>query len=119
MVFQLRSLQAHYIEWKRKYYHNCWPGKNMQRCGCKVQSYNGKEWSGSHATHSWQMFDLSKNKLHWNQKTKYNVILRAGSAHRGRRWMRSLSSSCLVQPGEESVYHGNTSPGQILSICSA
>jgi hypothetical protein len=27
-------------------------------------------WSKSHATHSWHMFYLSKNKLHWNQKTK-------------------------------------------------
>jgi hypothetical protein len=46
-------------------------------------------------------FCLSKNKLHWNQKTKNNVILSVGSVHCIQWCMHSLFSSCLMQPGEE------------------
>jgi hypothetical protein len=39
------------------------------------------ERSESHAIHSWYMCYLSKNKLHWNQKTKNNVILSVGNVY--------------------------------------
>jgi hypothetical protein len=73
----------------------------------------------SHVTHSWHMSYLSKNKLHWNQKTKNNVILSVENVHRVHRCMHSLFSSCLMQPGEELLCHGNGSPDEILSICLA
>jgi hypothetical protein len=50
-----------------------------------------------------------------NQKRK--VILRVGNVHRVQRCMYSLFSSCLMQPGEEFLCHGNGSPDEILSIC--
>jgi hypothetical protein len=74
-------------------------------------------WSESHATDSWHMFYLLKKKLHSNQKTKNNVILSVGNVHRVQRCMHSLFSSCLMQPGEEFLCHGNVSPDEILSIC--
>jgi hypothetical protein len=58
-------------------------------------------WLKSHATHSWHMFYLSKNKVHQNQKTKNNVILSVGNVHRVQRCMHSLFSSSLMQTGEE------------------
>jgi hypothetical protein len=59
------------------------------------------EWSKSHATHSGHMFYLSKNKLHWNQKTENNVILSVGNVHFIQQCMHLFFSSCLMQPGEE------------------
>jgi hypothetical protein len=47
-------------------------------------------WSKSHATHSWHMFYLSKNKLHWNQERKNNVILGVENVHRVQRSIHSL-----------------------------
>jgi hypothetical protein len=47
------------------------------------------------------MFYLSKNKLHWNHKTKNIVILSVGNVHRVQRCMHSLFSLCLMQHGEE------------------
>jgi hypothetical protein len=77
-------------------------------------------WSKSHATHSWYMFYLSKNKLQWNQKTKKHVIVSVGNVHRVQRCMHSLFSSCLMQPGEEFLCHGNGSPdNEILLNCLA
>jgi hypothetical protein len=90
----------------------------------RYSGYTG--WSESHATHSWHMFYLSKNKVHWNQKPKNNVILNLRNVHCVHRCMRSLFSSCLMQPGEEFLQwrlkctaHGNGSPDDILSICLA
>jgi hypothetical protein len=60
-----------------------------------------------------------KNKVHWNQKTKKNVVLSAGNVHRVHRCMYSLFSWCLLQPGEVFLCHGNGSPDKILSICLA
>jgi hypothetical protein len=72
------------------------------------------ELSKSHAIHSWHMFYLSKNKL----QTKNNVIISVGNAHRIQRCMHSLFSSCLMQPGEEFLCHGNGSPDEIfISKC--
>jgi hypothetical protein len=77
------------------------------------------EWSKSRASHSWHMFYMSKNKLHWNQKTKNYVILSFRNVHRVYRCMHSLFYSCLMQPGEEFLCHGNGSPDEILLICLA
>jgi hypothetical protein len=63
------------------------------------------------------MFFLSKNKLHWNQKTKNNVILSVGNVHCVQRCMHALFSSCLMQSDEEFLCHGNGSPDEIFSIC--
>jgi hypothetical protein len=49
-------------------------------------------------------FCLSKNKLHWNHKTKNNVILSVGNVHHVQQCMYSLFSSCLVQPSEEFLH---------------
>jgi hypothetical protein len=75
----------------------------------------------SHTTHSWHMSYLSKNKLHWNQKTKNNVmpILIVGNVHCTQQCMRSLFSSCLMQTGEEFLCHRNGSPGETVFICMA
>jgi hypothetical protein len=53
------------------------------------------------------------------RKQKNNVILSVGNVHRVQRCMHSLVSSCLMQPGEEFLFHGNGSPDEILSICLA
>jgi hypothetical protein len=58
-------------------------------------------WSKSDTTHSWHMFCLSKNKLHWNQKTKNNLILSVVNVHCVQRCMHSPFSSCLMQLGKE------------------
>jgi hypothetical protein len=71
-------------------------------------------WSKSHATHSWHIF--VKGKLHWNKKTINNVILSVGHVHRVQRCMHSLFFSCLMQPCEEFLCHGNGSPDEILLI---
>jgi hypothetical protein len=73
----------------------------------------------NHATHSWHMFYLSKNRLHWNQKTKSNVILSVGNVHCIQWCMHSVSSSCLMKPGEEFLCHRSGSPGEVLSVCLA
>jgi hypothetical protein len=70
-------------------------------------------------TQPWHMFYLSKNKLHWNQKTKNNVILSVGNVHHALQCMHSLFSSCLMEPGEELLCHRNSSPDEILLICLA
>jgi hypothetical protein len=80
--------------------------------------YNSTGWSKIHATDSWHMFYLSKNKLHWNQKTK-NIILSVGNVHHIQRCMHLLFSSCLMQPSEEFLCHGSGSPDKILSVCLA
>jgi hypothetical protein len=54
------------------------------------------EWSKSHTTHSWHKFYLSKNKLHWNQKTKNNVIFSVGNLHLIQRCMYSLLLTLLL-----------------------
>jgi hypothetical protein len=53
-------------------------------------------------------------KLRWKQKT---ILFCVGNVHRVQRCMHSLFSSCLMQPGEEFLCHGNGSPDEILSIC--
>jgi hypothetical protein len=42
----------------------------LKELAMKKVYVSNTEWSKSHATHSWHMFYLSKNKLHLNQKTK-------------------------------------------------
>jgi hypothetical protein len=42
-----------------------------------------------------------------------------GNVHRVQRCMYSLCSSCMMQPGEEFLCHGNGSPDEILQICLA
>jgi hypothetical protein len=44
---------------------------------------------------------LGFTTLHWNQKTKSNVVLRVGNVHRVQRCTYSLFSSCLMQPSQE------------------
>jgi hypothetical protein len=51
------------------------------------------------------------------QKTMFYICV--GNVHRVQRCMHSLFSSCLIQPGEEVLCHGNGSPVEILSICLA
>jgi hypothetical protein len=46
------------------------------------QGYTG--WSKNHATHSSHVFQLSRNKLHWNMK-KNNVMSSVGNVHRVQR----------------------------------
>jgi hypothetical protein len=60
-----------------------------------------------------------KNKLHWNQEKKSNVILSVGNVRCVQQYMHSLFSSCLMQLGEEFLCHGNGSPDKILSVCLA
>jgi hypothetical protein len=51
------------------------------------------------------------------RKQKNNIILSVGNVHRVQRCMHSLFSSCLMQPGEDFLCHGNGLPDEILSIC--
>jgi hypothetical protein len=44
---------------------------------------------------------LFVKKIHWNQKTKNNVVLNVENVHSVQRCMHSLFSSCFMQPGEE------------------
>jgi hypothetical protein len=43
------------------------PTEKMRQCKGNIPDTG---WSKSHVTHSWHMFYLSKNKLHWNCKKK-------------------------------------------------
>jgi hypothetical protein len=52
-------------------------------------------------------------------RKKNNVVLSVGNVHRVQRCMHSLFSTCLMQPGEEFLCHGNCSLEEILSICLA
>jgi hypothetical protein len=76
-------------------------------------------WLKSYATHSWHMFCLSKNNLHWNQKTKKknNVIQSVENLHCAQRCIHSIFSSCLMQPVEEFLSHGNGWLDDTLLIC--
>jgi hypothetical protein len=50
--------------------NRCWRRKNEETRFEIIMVTTG--WSRSHAAHSWHMFHLSKNKLHWNKKkTKF------------------------------------------------
>jgi hypothetical protein len=57
-------------------------------------------WSNSHATHSWHMFCLFKNKLYLNQKTKKQCYVKCWKCPL-RSTMHSLFSSYLMQPCED------------------
>jgi hypothetical protein len=46
------------------------------------------------------MLYLSKNKLHWNQKTKNQFYIKCWKCP-PHSAMHALFSSCLMQPGEE------------------
>jgi hypothetical protein len=59
------------------------------------------------------MFYLSKNKFHWNQKTKINVILSVGNAHAfsdacihsfPHVWCNLAKSSCVTEMVPQTRY---------------
>lgn len=49
---------------------------------CKPVTLTSIGRSKSHATHSWRVSHLSKNRLHWNQKTKNSFTLSFENVHR-------------------------------------
>jgi hypothetical protein len=49
-------------------------------------------------------------------RTKNNVALSAGSVHRVQRFKHSLFSSCMMEPCEQFLCHGNGSSDEVLSI---
>jgi hypothetical protein len=73
-------------------------------------------WSKSHATHSWNMFCSSKNKLHWNQETKKRYIKcwkcpPCSAMHAFTLFLMFDATQWRV-----SAVTGNSSPDEISSI---
>jgi hypothetical protein len=66
-------------------------------------------WSKSHATHSWHTFYLSKNKLHWHQKTKNNVKCWK-CPERNKVWRISTKLSSLNTEGRPERFLSCTLP---------
>jgi hypothetical protein len=87
--------------------HWCRSSATM-RINCFQSNHKSTGWSKSHATHSWHMLYLSKNKLHWNQKTKNNVVLSVGNVHRVHSFPHVLSnpvkSSCVTETVHQTRY---------------